>query len=52
LISDKNKQIYHYDNLQAEFEKARFCPFWPLEPEGDFVTHEQVQEDYQRVLKA
>jgi spermidine/putrescine transport system substrate-binding protein len=52
MIADKNKKIYHYDNLQSEFEKARFYPFWPLEPQGDFVTHEQVQEDYQRVLKA
>jgi len=52
LIDEKNKQIYHYDNLPALFEKAHFYQFWPLEPEGDFVTHEQVQEEYQRFLKA
>jgi len=52
IISDKNKQLYHYDNMKLEFEKARFYPCWPLEPEGNFVTREQVQEDYQRVLKA
>lgn len=52
LIDDRNKQIYQYDNLPKLFEKARFHRFWPLEPEGDFVTHEQVQEEYQRFLKA
>ena len=52
LIDAKNKQIYQYDNLPKLFEKARFYPFWPLEAEGDFVTHEQVQEEYQRFLKA
>lgn len=52
LIDDKNKQIYHYDNLPALFERARFYQFWPLEAEGEFVTHAQVQEEYQRFLKA
>ena len=37
---------------QPLFQKARFYPFWPLEPEGDFVTHDQSQEEYQRFLKA
>jgi spermidine/putrescine-binding protein len=52
LVDEKNRAIYQYDNLQKLFEKARFYPFWPLEPEGDFVTHEQSQEEYQRFLKA
>jgi spermidine/putrescine-binding protein len=52
LIDAKNREIYHYDNLASMFEKARFYPFWPLEPEGDFVTHDQSQEEYQRFLKA
>jgi spermidine/putrescine-binding protein len=52
MVDAKNKQIYQYDNLPKLFEKARFYPFWPLEPEGDFVTHEQSQEEYQRFLKA
>jgi spermidine/putrescine-binding protein len=52
LVDDKNRKIYQYDNLPKLFEKARFYPFWPLEPEGDFVTHEQSQEEYQRFLKA
>jgi spermidine/putrescine-binding protein len=52
LVSEKNRQIYQYDNLPKLFEKARFYPFWPIEPEGDFVTHEQSQEEYQRFLKA
>jgi len=52
LIDAKNREIYQYDNLGALFEKARFYPFWPLEAEGDFVTHDQSQEEYQRFLKA
>jgi spermidine/putrescine transport system substrate-binding protein len=52
LVDAKNREIYHYDNLAGLFEKARFYPFWPLEPEGDFVTHDQSQEEYQRFLKA
>jgi spermidine/putrescine-binding protein len=52
LVSDRNREIYQYDNLAGLFELARFYPFWPLEPEGDFVTHEQVIEEYQRFLRA
>jgi spermidine/putrescine transport system substrate-binding protein len=52
LVDEKNRQIYQYDNLAALFEKARFYPFWPLEAEGDYVTHDQSQEEYQRFLKA
>jgi hypothetical protein len=52
LVYERNRSIYHYDDLDALFEKARFYPFWPLEPEGDFVTHDQTQEEYQRFLKA
>jgi spermidine/putrescine-binding protein len=52
LVDAKNREIYHYDNLKGLFEKARFYPFWPLEPEGDYVTHDQSQEEYQRFLKA
>jgi spermidine/putrescine-binding protein len=52
VIDEKNKAIYHYDNLPKLFEKAHFNPFWPLDPQGDFVTHEQVMEEYQRFLKA
>ena len=52
VIDAKNKEIYQYDNLAKLFEKARFYPFWPLEPEGDFVVFDQVLEEYQRFLKA
>ncbi len=52
LVDEKNKKIYQYDNLPKLFEKARFYPFWPIEAEGDFVTHTQVMEEYQRFLKA
>jgi spermidine/putrescine-binding protein len=52
LIDQKNRDIYQYDNLPKLFERAKFHPFWPLAPEGDLVTHEQVIEEYQRFLKA
>ena len=52
LVSEENRKIYQYDNLTGLFERARFYPFWPLEPEGEFVTHDQTQEEYQRFLKA
>lgn len=52
LIPEQNKEIYQYGNLQGLFERARFYPFWPLEPEGDLVTHEVVMEEYQRFLQA
>lgn len=52
LVDAKNREIYRYDDLQTLFQKARFYPFWPLEPEGEFVTHDQTQEEYQRFLKA
>jgi hypothetical protein len=52
LVSDKNRDISQYGNLPALFERARFCQFWPLEAEGDLVTFDQVQEEYQRFLTA
>jgi len=52
LVDAKNREIYKYDDLATLFQKALFHPFWPLEPEGDFVTHDQTQEEYQRFLKA
>jgi spermidine/putrescine-binding protein len=52
LVDARNKSIYKYDDLKTLFEKARFYPFWPLQPEGEFVTHDQTQEEYQRFLKA
>jgi spermidine/putrescine-binding protein len=52
LVDEKNRQIYSYDDLGSLFQKARFYPFWPLEPEGDYITHDQSQEEYQRFLKA
>jgi putative spermidine/putrescine transport system substrate-binding protein/spermidine/putrescine transport system substrate-binding protein len=52
LVSEENRRIYQYDNLPALFERAKFYPFWPLEPEGDLVTFDQVIEEYQRFLKA
>ena len=41
-----------YGNLDQFLTKARFNPFWPLTAEGDFVTYDQVLEEYQRFLKA
>jgi putrescine transport system substrate-binding protein len=52
LVSEENRGIYNYANLKKTFERARFYPFWLLEPEGDVVTFDQVLEEYQRFLKA
>ena len=52
LVSQVNRDVYRYDDLDALFKVARFNPFWPLEPEGDFATYDQVQEEYQRFLQA
>jgi spermidine/putrescine-binding protein len=52
LVSDRNREIYQYDNLPALFERAKFYPFWPLEADGDFATFDTVQEEYQRFLTA
>jgi spermidine/putrescine transport system substrate-binding protein len=52
LVSERNRQIYQYDNLGALFERARFYPFWPLEPEGEFVTFDTVLEEWERFLQA
>lgn len=52
LVDEVNREIYQYADLDALLKKARFNPFWPLEEEGDFATYDQVQEEYQRFLKA
>jgi spermidine/putrescine-binding protein len=52
LVSAENRAIYNYDDLAKTFELARFYPFWPLEPEGELVTFDQVLEEYQRFLRA
>lgn len=52
LVDDVNRQIYQYGKLDELFKRARFNPFWPLEKEGEFATFDQVQEEYQRFLKA
>jgi spermidine/putrescine-binding protein len=52
LVSAENQAIYRYGDLGQTFERARFYPFWPLEPEGASVTFDQVLEEYQRFLKA
>jgi spermidine/putrescine-binding protein len=52
LVDDSNRGIYQYDKLDQFLTKAKFNPFWPLAAEGDFVTFDQVHEEYQRFLKA
>ena len=52
LVDDVNRQVYQYDLLDNLFKKARFVQFWPLAEEGEFVTFDQVLEEYQRFLKA
>ena len=52
LVDDVNRQVYQYEALDKLFERARLFTFWPLEEEENFVTFDQVQEEYQRFLKA
>jgi spermidine/putrescine-binding protein len=52
MASEANRAIFPYDTLSEYLSRAKFYPFWPLEPEGDFVTHDVVQEEYQRFLTA
>ena len=52
LVNAENQAIYRSGELARTFERARFYPFWPLEPEGTNVTFDQVLEEYQRFLKA
>ncbi len=51
-VDASNRDIYRYDDLSGLFQKVHFYPFWPIERDGDFVTHDQTQEEYQRFLKA
>lgn len=52
LVDQVNRDVYSYDNLDALMQKARFHPFWPLEDDGQHVTFDQVNEEYQRFLQA
>jgi spermidine/putrescine-binding protein len=52
LVEEANRAIYQYASLDQFLTRARFNPFWPLQAEGDFVTYDQVLEEYQRFLKA
>lgn len=52
LVNESNREIYQYDDLETLFQKARFYPFWPIESDGEHVTHDEVLEEYQRFLQA
>lgn len=52
LVDEDNRAIYQYDHLDRLLERARFDPFWPLESDGEYATHDEVQDEYQRFLQA
>ncbi|MBN9887090.1 ABC transporter substrate-binding protein [Salipiger abyssi] len=52
-LSPELQELYGFDNLDAYFEHAHIYPrMFPLEPEGDFVTYDQVLDGYDRFLRA
>lgn len=52
LLNEANRAIYQYDNIDKLLEHVKFNPFWPLESDGEHVTFDEVQEEYQRFLQA
>lgn len=52
LLSDAVRTIYPYDDLASYFERAGgMTVMYPLEPEGDFVTYEDVLDGWEKFLK-
>jgi spermidine/putrescine transport system substrate-binding protein len=54
LLNDQARAMYPYDDIEAFFKRSGDGPFplWPLEPEGDFVTFDDVLDAWDRFLKA
>ncbi len=51
-ISDGNKAMYDYDNLDNYFNvKTDVVPMYPLEADGKHATWDEYQEAWERVLK-
>ncbi|WP_164742925.1 extracellular solute-binding protein [Mesorhizobium sp. Z1-4] len=52
LVDDVNRDVYQYGDFENLFRSARFDPFWPLQDDGEYASYDQVQEEYQRFLRA
>ena len=54
LLNDDVREMYPYDNIEQFFEISGGGPFplWPLEPEGDLVTMDDILNAWEEFLKA
>ncbi len=53
LLKDTERALYPYDDIGSFFERAGgLTPMYPLEPEGDFVTYDQVLDGWDKFLSA
>jgi spermidine/putrescine-binding protein len=51
-LDAENRATYRYDDFAELTKKARLYPFFPLEREGEFVTYDDMLQEYERLLKA
>ena len=54
LLDERARSMYPYNDIPAFFESTGGGPFplWPLDPEGDLVTFDQVLDGWEQFLKA
>jgi hypothetical protein len=54
LLNERAKSMYAYDDIPQFFASTGGGPFplWPLDPEGDYVTFDEVLDEWERFLKA
>lgn len=52
-LSPELQALYGFDDLDAYFAHAHIYPrMFPLEPEGEFVSYDQVLDGYDRFMRA
>jgi spermidine/putrescine-binding protein len=54
LLNERAKSMYPYDDIPQFFADTGGGPFplWPLDPDGDYVTFDEVLDEWERFLKA
>ncbi|MDZ4736726.1 MAG: extracellular solute-binding protein [Rhodospirillaceae bacterium] len=54
LLNDRARSMYPYDDIPQFFADTGGGPFplWPLDREGDYVTFDEVLDEWERFLKA
>jgi spermidine/putrescine transport system substrate-binding protein len=54
LLNERARSLYPYDDIGSFFASTGGGPFplWPLDPEGDYVTFDDVLNGWERFLKA